>query len=328
MGIIYHEEIKMKVLVTPTSFKPEKGGSALALLRSFCTDIIFNPKEKPLTEDELIPLLSGCAGFIAGLDDITRKVIESSSELKVISRYGVGVDNVDLQAAREKGVLVCNTPGANANAVADLTFGLLLCLARKIPMLDRKTREGQWLRSTGFELYGKTIGIIGLGAVGKAVAKRAAGFSMRIMAFDPFINMEYANANGIIAAAFDEVISESDFISLHLPLEEKTRNILGEKTMKAMKKSAIIINTARGGLIDENAAFELLKSGHLGGLGLDAFETEPPLSSPLFSLDNVVVTPHTGAHTGEATSAMAEMSVKNLIDALSGKDCPFTVNQG
>jgi len=316
----------MKVLVTPTSFKPEKGGPALDLLRSFSDDLVFNPHGKPLTEDELIPLLAGCEGYIAGLDFITKKVIDNAAELKVISRYGAGVDRVDLQAAKEKGIAVCNTPGVNANAVADLTFALLLCIARRIPLLDRETKNGEWLRSTGFELFGKTIGIIGLGAVGKAAAKRASGFSMKVMAYDPFINREYAAANGIIAAAFDDIIKEADFISLHLPLTEDTRNIISGDVMKNMKKGAVIINTSRGGLIDESAAYEYLASEHLGGLGLDAFEAEPPGSSPLFTLDNVIATPHTGAHTKEATAAMAEMSVRNLIDALSGKNCSNIVS--
>ena len=316
----------MKVLVTPTSFKPDKGGSAMELLRSFSDDLVFNPLGKPLSEDELIPQLADCEGFIAGLDFITRKVIENAPALKVISRYGAGVDRVDLTAAKERGIVVCNTPGVNANAVADLAIGLLICAARRIPFLDRQTREGQWARSQGIELYGKTVGILGLGAVGKAVAKRAAGFSMKIMAYDPFINAEYAKANGITVATFEEVIKEADFVSLHLPLTEETRNIVSGEVMKGMKKGTIIINTARGGLIDEKSAYELLKSGHLGGLGLDAFEAEPPGPLDLFTLDNVVVTPHTGAHTAEAAAAMAEVSVKNLIDVLSGRDCPNIVN--
>ncbi|MCL2269968.1 MAG: phosphoglycerate dehydrogenase [Treponema sp.] len=315
----------MKVLVTPTSFKPVNGGAAMELLRSFTADLVFNPQAKPLSEGDLIPLLADCDGYIAGLDFITRKVLENAPKLKVISRYGVGVDRVDLEAAREMRVVVCNTPGVNANAAADLAFALLLCIARKVPLLDRKTREGEWLRSTGFELYGKTIGIIGLGAVGKAMAKRASGFSMNVLAKDPFIDTEYIRANGINAAEFDEVIGKSDFISLHLPLMDETRNIINRPVMESMKKGAVIINTARGGLIDESAAYELLKSGHLGGLGLDTYEAEPPGSSPLFTLDNVVVTPHTGAHTAEAIAAMAELSVKNLIDVLSCRNCPNIV---
>ncbi|MDR2542246.1 MAG: phosphoglycerate dehydrogenase [Treponema sp.] len=316
----------MKVLITPTSFYPQKGGAALELLRSFSTDLVFNPHGKSLTEDELIPLVKNCDGFIAGLDYITRKVLENAPKLKVISRYGVGVDRVDLVAAKEKNIVVCNTPGVNANAVADLTFALLLGIVRKVPLLDRKTREGHWLRSIGFELNEKTIGIIGFGAIGKAVAKRASGFSMKILAYDPVINHEYALANGIIPASFDEVTKEADFVSLHLPLVGESRNIISGEVMKNMKKGAIIINTSRGGLIDEYAAYELLVSGHLGGLGLDTFEVEPPGQSPLFSLDNVVVTPHTGARTTEATAAMAGISVKNLINVLSGKNCPNIVS--
>ena len=315
----------IKILVTPTSFKPGSGGSALELLRSFSENLIFNPKDKPLSEDELIPLLEGCEGYIAGLDFITRKVIENAPALKVISRYGVGVDRVDLEAAKDRKVLVCNTPGVNSNAVADLAFGLLLCIARKVHILDRKTKEGEWPRSNGFELYGKTMGILGLGAVGKAVAKRASGFSMKIIAYDPFMDWNYAEANGIVAATFDDVVKEADFISLHLPFMEETRNIISGNVMKSMKRGVIILNTARGGLIDEDAACELLKSGHLGGLGLDAFTTEPPGASPFFGFENVVVTPHTGAHTIEALAAMAELSVKNLIEVLSGKACPYIV---
>ena len=316
----------MKILVTPSSFKPDKNLPALEALRSFSEDLVFNPFERPLTEDELIPLLSGCTGIIAGLDSITRKVMEQTPDLKVISRYGVGVDQVDLKAAKERGIIVCNTPGANSNAVADLVFALLLCIARKPHILDRKTKEGQWPRSIGFELYKKNIGILGLGAVGRAVARRASGFSMTIMAYDPFINREYAQSNGIISASFDEVVKKADFISLHLPLNEETQYIISEDVMRNMKKGAVIINTARGGLIDEKAAYAFLESGHLGGLGLDAFETEPPGPSPLFSLDNVVVTSHTGAHTTEAVTAMAELSVKNLIDVLSGRECCNMVN--
>ena len=316
----------MKILVTPTTFKPDSESPAMKNLRSFAPELVFNPTEKPLTESELIPLISGCDGCIAGIDFFTARVIESARNLKVISRYGVGVDRVDLAAAKAKNVVVCNTPGANTQAVADLTIGMLICLARKIPVLDKKTKEGQWTRSTGIELSGKTIGILGLGAVGKAVAKRASGFSMRILARDPVINRGYVESNDIIPVDFNTLIREADFLCLHLPLTGETRNIISAGVMKTMKKGAIIVNTARGGLIDEAAAYELLVSGHLGGIGLDVYEIEPPKKSPLFELEeNVVLTPHTAAHTAEATAAMAEMSVQNLIDVLSGRDCPNTV---
>ena len=321
----------MKILVSPTSFKPDSSGPAAELLRDFVSraggEIIFNPHGRPLTEDELIPLLRGCSGFIAGLDFVTKNVIDSCGDLRVISRYGAGVDRVDLAAAQAKGIPVCNTPGANAQAVADLAFALIHCAARKVPMLDRKTRDGQWPRSTGIELYGKTIGILGLGAVGKGVAQRAQGFSMRVLASDPFINEQYAAEHNIAVSSFDGIITNADVISLHLPLTGETRHIISGEVMGRMKKGAILINSARGGLIDERAAHEHLKSGHLGGLGLDAYEEEPPKASPLFELDNVVLTPHTAAHTTEATANMAIMAVRNLVDVLSGNECPFVVNR-
>jgi D-3-phosphoglycerate dehydrogenase len=220
---------------------------------------------------------------------------------------------------------VCNTPGANAQAVADLTLGLLLAAARKIPFLDKETREGRWPRSTGIELYGKTLGILGLGAVGRAVAKRGAGFSMRILAYDPFMDEAYAGANGISPAPFERVIAEADFLCLHLPLTPETRHIISAAVMETMRPRAVIVNTARGGLIDEAAAVPFLRSGRLGGMALDVYETEPPEASPLFGLDTVVLTPHTASHTVEATAAMADMAVDNLINVLSSGHCPHMV---
>jgi len=315
----------MKVLVTPTSMGPGSDSAALRKLREFAETIVFNPGGKPLGEDELIPLLDGCDGCVAGVDYFTAKVLNSSPRLRVVSRYGVGVDRVDLAAARARGVVVCNTPGANSQAVADLTFGLLLSLARGIPALDRETRKGSWPRSCGVELFGKTLGILGLGAVGKAVARRALGFSMKVIAHDPLMDEDFARANGVVAASFDRVIREADFLSLHMPFTERDRNVISREAMGAMRKGALIVNTARGGLIDEAAAYDLLREGHLGGLGLDVYETEPPPRSPLFELENVVVTPHTAAHTVEATQAMADMSAQNLIDVLSGRECPHVV---
>jgi D-3-phosphoglycerate dehydrogenase len=316
----------VKILVTATSLDKARSGEALDRLGRFAAELVFNPHGRPLSEDELVSLLEGCDGCIAGLDFFTKKVMDSARGLKVISRYGAGFDRVDTAAAKARNIVVCNTPGANAQAVADLAFGLLLSAARKLPMLDRKTREGEWVRSTGMELCGKTMGILGLGAVGKGVARRALGFSMKVMAYDPYIDRNYAEENGIAVSEFTPLIRDSDVVSLHLPLNEETRHIISGDVMKSMKKGTIIINSARGGLIDEEAAYTLLKEGHLGGLGLDAFEEEPPKRSPLFELDNVVVTPHTGSHTFEATAAMAAMSVQNLIDVLEGRACPYIVN--
>jgi D-3-phosphoglycerate dehydrogenase len=311
----------MKILVTPASFKPNTGGPAIDQLRFFADTLVFNPHNRPLSEDELIPLLDGCVGCIAGLDPFTKRVIESTKNLKVISRYGTGVDNVDLASAREKGIMVCRTPGVNAQAVAELAFGLMLCLVRKLILFDRSTRNGKWDRFVGVELYKKTLGIVGLGAVGKRVARIASGFSMKVLACDPNMDHDFVRANGIIPVAFNDLVRESDFLSLHLPLNNDTRHIISDSVMKKMKKGAFLVNTARGGLIDEAAAAAWLQSGHLGGLALDVYEVEPPHASPLFALDNVVLTPHTAARTAEATTAMATESVQNLIDVLSGREC-------
>ncbi len=317
----------MRILVTPTSLQPGKNSGALEVLKQFSEDLVFNELGRPLKEDELIPLLKDCDGYIAGLDFITEKVLKSCEKLKVISRYGAGYDRVDIEAAREKGVLVTNTPGVNAEAVGELAFSLILSVARKIPYLNQSTREGQWVRSTGMELKGKTIGIMGLGAIGKVVARCAQGFEMKVIAYDPFINEDYCASHQIGVCTFDEVIEQADVISLHLPLNDSTKHLIGEEAIGRMKPGAILINTSRGGIIDEDAAYQALKSGKLGGLGLDAFEVEPPAGSLLFEFDNVVVTPHTGAHTREATDNMANASIQNLIDVLSGKECPYIVNK-
>jgi len=317
----------VKILVTPTSFKPDSDSPAMRTLKSFADELVFNPYGRPLGEDELADLLTGCDGMIAGVDFLSEKAIMSADRLKVISRYGVGYDRVDIAAARKKGIAVTNTPGANSKAVAELAFGLMLSLARRIPMLDRKTKASEWAQYTGTELGGKTLGILGLGAVGRLVAKQAVGFAMHVVAYDPYMDAAYAEQNGIGAVSLEEVIASSDFISLHLPLKNDTRHLIDTKSISRMKDGAVIINTARGGIIDEEAVLAALEAGKIGGLGLDAYEQEPPERSKLFEMDNVVMTPHAAAHTREATENMANASVANLIAVLSGQECSAIVNK-
>lgn len=318
----------MKVLVTPTSFNKEVCSEAWHMLEQFASEIVCNPYERPLTADELIPLLDGVDGYIAGVDEVSAKVVtKAPSTLKVISRYGVGYDQVDIKACGQRGIVVTNTPGVNAESVADLAFGLMLSVARQIPYADGQTKEGGWPRITGIELYGKTLGIIGLGAIGKGVARRANGFSMRVLAYDPAIDKSFCRQWEVEIASFEEVLSKSDFISLHLPLTERTKHIINSRTISMMKDGAILINTARGGLVDQQAVYQALKSGKLAGVGMDVFEVEPPGNLPLFELKNVVVTPHMGSSTVEAIKAMANLAVKNLIDVLNGKECPYIVNR-
>lgn len=315
----------MKILITPTSLRPETNQPALTTLEAFCPNLVFNTAGRPLTEDELIPLLKDCDGYIAGLDSITERVLDSCPKLKVISRYGAGYDRVDLRAAKKHQITVTNTPGVNAQAVGELAFGLILCSARKIASLDNQLRNGKWVRSTGIELFGKTLGIVGLGAIGKVVANCAKGFGMDVMAYDPFIDTGYCQKQEIRSVTLGELIRCSNIITLHLPLNADTMHLINAERISGMQDGAIIVNASRGGIIDEAAAYQALKSGKLGGLGLDAFETEPPEASPLFELPNVTVTPHTGAHTKEATENMANTAVKNLIDVLSGRECPNVI---
>jgi len=316
----------MKILVTPTSLQPERSSEALERLSAFCDNLAFNETGKPLEEDALIDLLKDCDGYIAGLDQVTKKVLENCPNLKGISRYGAGYDRVDINAARKLGIQVSNTPGANAQAVAELSFALLMSLARRIPYLHSQTANGKWVRSTGTELYGKTLGILGLGAIGKRVAACAKGFRMKILAYDPYIQEDYCREHEIISSNFNILIREADFITLHLPLNNNTHHLINKDVIAAMKSSVIIVNASRGGIVDEEAAYQALTAGKLGGLGLDAFEQEPPEASPLFTLPNVVTTPHAGAHTKEAATAMADMAVDNLICILEGKGCKYIIN--
>ena len=315
----------MKILVTPTSFQPGSNNPALKTLEEYGFELVFNPTRKPLTEEELIPIIADCDGYIAGLDQITAPVLEAAKKLKVISRYGVGYDRVDIQAAKARNIAVTNTPGTNSEAVAELTMALILSVARKIPYLDSQTKAGKWVRSTVSELFGKTIGIVGLGAIGKNVARCAKGFGMTVIAYDPYINQEYCRQNDIISCSFEDLLPQCHVISLHLPLNEQTRHIIDSKAIAAMKDGAIVVNASRGAIIDEEAALQALKNGKLGGLGLDAFEIEPPTGSALLTLDNVVATPHTGAHTIEAMNKMANCSVENLIAVLENRLCKYRI---
>lgn len=310
----------MKILATPTSFLKPENAQARATLEAFADEVIYNETGKPLQPEEILARLEGVDGYVAGLDYITADVIEKApASLKVISRYGAGVDRVDLTACKRRGIIVTNTPGTNAVAVCELAFALMLCAARNIPRLHKAVEDGEWPRNEGMELNGKTLGIVGLGAIGKNLAKRAVAFGMTVVAYDPFFDEAFASANGIARKSMDDVITTSDFVSLHVPLNDETKRMINADRIAKMKKGAIIINTARGGLIDEEAAAKAVVSGQLGGLGLDAFEQEPLLDSPLKGLKNVIFTPHTGAHTAEAVKGMGIMAVDNIIKVLKGE---------
>jgi D-3-phosphoglycerate dehydrogenase / 2-oxoglutarate reductase len=315
-----------RLLVTPTSYG--KNDSRLKTeLEALVGEVIYNPTGKPLSSVEVANLLPGIDGYIAGLDCIDADALQAADRLKVISRYGVGFDNVDLPAARKKGIIVTNTPGANSVSVAELALGLMLALARQIPEAVEAVHQGKWPRYSGVSLEGKTIGILGLGAIGKQLARRLAGFDCRILAFDPSVDMVFVKENSIELGTMDQVIERADFVSLHLPLLPKTRGIVNDTFLGKMKKGSYLINTSRGEVIDEASLLKALQSGHLKGAGLDAFSIEPPdPKNPLLALPQVISTPHLGAQTDGATSNMGWFAMKDCLAVLRNEEPVYRVN--
>ncbi len=309
----------MRVLVTPTSYGKTDPRLKTELEGLVC-EVIYNPSSKPLRSADVARLLEGVDGYIAGLDEINRSALEKADALKVIARYGVGVDNVDLAAAREKGITVTNTPGANASAVAELAVGLILALARRIPEAINATRSGGWPRLSAISLDGKTVGLLGFGAVGKQVARRLGGFDCEIVAYDPYPDQIFAVSHNIQIVTQEEVIRKADFLSLHLPLQLETRLVVNAGFLSKMKKGSFLINTARGELIDEPALVEAIQSKHLAGAGLDVFTHEPPgPDNPLLRLPQVLVTPHCSSHTDGAMNAMGWMALNDCLSVLRGE---------
>lgn len=314
-----------RLLVTPTSYG--KNDARLKTeLEASVKEVIYNPTGKPLTSAEVAGLLPGIDGYIAGLDVIDANALKTVDKLKVIARYGVGFDNVDLESAKAKNIVVTNTPGANSVSVAELALGLILALARQIPEAVDAVHQGKWPRYSGVSLEGKTIGILGLGAIGKQLARRLSGFDCKIVAFDPFADSQFAKDNHITLAEMEEVIAVSDFVSLHLPLLPETRGIVDENFLNHMKKGSYLVNTSRGEAINETALLNALQSGQLKGAGLDAFSVEPPdPNNPLLALPNVIATPHLGAQTDGATSNMGWMAMKDCLAVLKEEKPLFRV---
>ena len=313
-------------MVTPTSFGQDDPALRVEL-EKLVGQARYNPHGRPLKSGELQSLLQDVDGLIAGLDEIDAAAIEAAPGLKIIARYGVGVDRVDLRAATRLGVIVTNTPGANSVAVAELAIALLLALSRKLCPANQAVHNGQWPRLSGLGLHGKTAGLVGLGAIGREVAPRLAAFGCRVLAFDPYVSPQTAVACQASLFSLDELLRQSDFVSLHAPVTPETRGLVDAAFLGRMKPQALLINTARGELVDETALFEALQQGRLGGAGLDCFIQEPPgADHPLLSLPNVLLTPHSGSHTDEATSAMGRMALRACLAALQGQRPDYVVN--
>jgi len=258
---------------------------------------------------------------------VTAELLEHAARLKVIGRAGVGVDNIDLDAARDHGIIVVNSPLATTVAVAELTMGLLLAMARAIPRADAAMKQGKWLKKEleGIELQGKTLGLIGFGRIGREVAHRALAFGMRILAYDPLIPEDVIRQANVTPSSLETLLQRSDFISLHIPLTDETRNLLSTQAFAQMKTGVRLICTARGGIIDEQALLQALKEGKVAAAALDVFAVEPPALNELITHPNLIATPHIGAQTVEAQTRAAEMIAEEVLAALRGEPLRWRV---
>jgi glyoxylate reductase len=307
---------------------PKEG---LDLLRQSGAEIHLHDEETPFARKELLAQVRSCNGvIIGGGERVDTEFLDAAPKLKVVSCLAVGYDNVDLTEATRRRVTVTNTPNVLNEAVADLTWALILGVARRVVEGDRLARSGQWrgLSPTlllGVDVAGKILGIVGAGRIGAAVAKRGSGFSMRLLYFTRNVKPEM-EALGARHAAFEEILRESDFLCVHVPLTPDTRHLFGETEFRKMKPSAFFINMARGAVVDEAALVRALREGRIAGAGLDVYEHEPQISPELVAMPNTLLLPHLGSATVETRRRMSIMAVENLLAVLDGRPCPNIVN--
>ncbi len=305
------EEIKKVLVSDPLS---SKGLEILGKAKNLKYDI------KPgLSSEELKKIITEYDGIIVRSETkLKAEIIEAADRLKVIGRAGIGLDNVDLSAATKKGIVVMNTPQENAIAAAEHTIAMMLSISRKIPQATSSMKAGKWEKKKfmGVELYNKTLGIIGIGVIGTIVADRARALKMRVIAYDPYISKEVAEKKGVDLVSLDELLSRSDFISVHSPLTEETRNLIDKNAFRKMKDGVILINCARGGIVNEKDLYDAIKERKVAGAALDVFEEEPAIGNPLFELEEVISTPHLGASTAEAQENVAIAIAQQIVDYL------------
>lgn len=305
-----------KILVATRSFGSTSSKPWDVLNQAGC-ELVKADMSQKMSEERLIELLQGVDGAIIGVVPLNAHVLENAPSLKVVSMHGVGVDHIDVAAAAKLNVVIANCLGTNEQSVADLTIGLMISIARNIPSIESGVRQGKWGAHAGNELWNKTLGLVGLGRIGRCVAKRALGFDMKVLAYDPYVLPEKLE-QGISLVGFDQVLKEADYVSLHAALNAETHHMIGPAQLKAMKPTAYLINTARGGLLDEEALYTALTQKQIAGAALDVYSEEPPKNSPLLQLENVVVTSHIGAHTSEAIERMGVMAAENVLRTLQG----------
>lgn len=276
---------------------------------------------KIYTFDELKEIVEDIDGVVVGVDDWNEDVFKLAPKLKGMARFGVGVDNIDLNAAKEHGIIVCNSPGINSSAVAEQAVALLLSLFRNIPEMNRAVRKGEWPRPMFHELKSRTIGFLGFGAIARNVAQRLAGFGPEMIAYDKYPNQEAADKLGVRLVSQEEVLKESDIISIHLPATDETKHLINKETIQQMKDGVYIVNTARGSIVNEADMAGALESGKAAGFGTDVFEHEPiDLSGPLFKYDNYIATPHVSAETFENCETTSVVTARALLAVFEGRE--------
>ncbi|RKX92918.1 MAG: oxidoreductase [Spirochaetes bacterium] len=307
-----------KILITPRSLTKSGHPELDKLVRAGYELVFSSPGGMP-DEDELINLIDDCSGYLAGIEKITRKVIESAKKLKVISRNGVGIDNIDVGAAEDHGVKVCVAKGANARGVAELTMGLLLSLVRSIPFHNFALKEERWERKKGIEIKNKTLGVIGCGKIGREVSIMALNLGMNVLAYDIYINKNFKPDKNFKYKSFEEVIRGSDILTFHLPGSKDGRPIITDKEIKGMKRGVFIINTARANLIDMSAIIKGLEEKIISGYATDVYLNEPPsgVELELLKRKDVIATPHIGGYTEESIDRATREAVENLLKYLS-----------
>ncbi|RCX08672.1 D-3-phosphoglycerate dehydrogenase [Anaerobacterium chartisolvens] len=308
-----------KVLVTATNYS-KYCSQAKILLESEGFEIIENEFGRPMTFDELKLRVPDIYAVVAGVDTWNEEVFRIAPKLKAIARFGVGVDNIDLNKAKDYGIKVTNAKGMNSNAVAELAVGLILGAVRNIPYLTGSLKKGNWDRFVGREIAGKSVGLLGFGSIAQGVAEKLQGFGVKIYAFDKYPNLEKAKDLNVTMTCIEEILKSCDIVSLHLPSFKETYHIMGREQFETMKDGAYFVNTARGALVDEKALYQALKSGKLAGASTDVFEEEPAKpSNPLFELDNMICTPHTAAETYETYTTVSMATAQGIIDVFKGR---------
>ncbi len=314
-----------RVLITPEFLSP--GDPVDQLLREHGFKTVHDTYLRPRSHEELVELFADVDGAIIASDEVSEAVMDAAPRLRVIARPGVGYDSVDVRAATERGIVVCNMPGVNSTAVAELTIAQLLLCARRIPPNIDDVRSGSWRRMEGRELRGATLGLIGLGAIGKAVARLATCFGMSVLAHDKQQDPEFADRHGVRYVGIEELLRSSDYVSLHVFLDASTRHLIDGSKLALMKPTAHLLNTARGPVVDEAALYQALREGAIAGAALDVVEVEPlPADSPLRQLRNVYITPHIGGVTREARDRSGLGSAHNVLNVLAGGHPANVVN--